>query len=406
VSLLLDALKRAEQEKLSRQGEASNDAAPAQAPAAQPASAPVKPSLELQPLGGASGTASAPAGLGRGEEPAHAAQVMFDAKMMAQDGKRNRGMLWATLGAIAIVVASAAAYVWYQLRILNPAPTPAIARRPPPLPLPQAASGSSPPPPAPLAESPRAPATLTVAAAEPVTPVAPSPASLPAATAPATQPEDPVTRLLRQAPPAAPAAPLNFSRTIDRPAIPRDVTAGYDALRRGDLAQARQRYEAALAADAASLDARLGMATVEARSGNRSLAVARYRSVLDLDPRNATALAGLAALADGLPPEAVEAQLREDVARFPESAALRFALGAQYAGERRWGEAQAAFYEAYRLDPTSADIAYNLAVSLDHMGQARVAADFYRRAIEAAQAQTTQFDPAAVRNRLAELSGR
>ena len=52
-----------------------------------------------------------------------------------------------------------------------------------------------------------------------------------------------------------------------------------------------------------------------------------------------------------------------------------------------------------------ADILYNLAVSLDHMRQTRLAADFYRRAVESAQAQPTQFDPASARRRLAEISG-
>ena len=317
MSLLLDALKRAEQEKLSRQGEASNDAAPAggERPRAAPA-------LELQPLS---------AGAARGEEPAHAAQVLFDAKALAGE-KRSTGMLWATLAAIGVLVASAAAYVWYQIRVLSPSPPPVVARRLPPPP-PQMAAGSPPP-------------------------VAP------------------------------------------------DVSAGYAALRDGNLAEAHRRYEAALAADPASLDAHLGLATAEARAGNATLARAHYRAVLELDSRNATALAGLAALAGGNAPEAVESQLREDVARVPESAPLRFALGSHYAAQHRWGEAQAVFFEAYRLEPENADVLYNLAVSLDHMRQRRLAADFYRRAIEAAQGRTTQFDPAPVRRRLAELTER
>jgi tetratricopeptide (TPR) repeat protein len=401
VSLLLDALKRAEQEKLARQGEASNDA-----PAAQPAPGPrPAPNLELQPLGAPVPAAPAAA---RGDEPAHAAQVMFDAKVAAQDAKRGRGMLWATLGAIAIVVASAAAYVWYQIRVLSPGPATAVARRGAPPPFPQAAA-SEPPPATAIVDQPvGTPATVTIAS-DPMPVIAPPPAE-PAPRVAAAGKEsadpDPVARLLRDAPAAPAAAPLKLARSLERPAIPADVSSGYAALRRGDLAEARRRYEAALAADPMSLDARLGIATAEARSGNRSVAQLHYRLVLELDPRNATALAGLAALAEGLAPQAVEQQLREDVARFPESAALRFALGSHYAAERRWGEAQAAFYEAHRLEPGSADILYNLAVSLDHMSQQRLAADYYRRAVEAAQSQPTQFDPAPVRRRIAELAAR
>ena len=393
MSLLLDALKRAEQEKLARHGEASNDA-----PAAQAARASAKgaPSLELQPVASPASLASSAA---RMDEPAHAAQVMFDAKTPSQD-KRGRGALWATIGAIAVVIACAGAYVWYQIRVLSPAPPAPVARRVAP-PLLPAASGS-PPPVAPIADpTPLVPA-VTIAQ-DPVTPAAPVAATV---TPVAPAGEDAVARLLREAPAAPAAAPLKLARTVERPAIPADVSNGYEALRRGDLGDARKRYDAALVADPMSLDARLGIATVEARSGNRMLAVAQYRRALELDPRNATALAGLASMAEGMSPEAVESQLREDVARFPDSAQLRFALGSHYAGQRRWGEAQAAFFEAYRLDPTGADIVYNLAVSLDHMEQPRLAADFYRRAVEAAGTQTTQFDPAPVRRRIAELATR
>lgn len=396
MSLLLDALKRAEQEKLSRQGEASNDAAPAQ-PASKGAG------LELQPLSSAAASGPSAASAARTDDGAHAAQVMFDAKAAPADAKRGRGMLWATFGAIAVVVAGAAAYVWNQIRLLSPQPAPMAARRAPPPPLPLVPTASVPSTVAPLDPPPRMPATVTITS-DPV-PASPAPAaSAPRAAASAPAPEDVLSRLLRDAPAAPAPAPLTLTRSAEPPAIPANVASGYSALRSGDLAEARRRYEAALAADPASLDALLGMATVEARLGNRSVAQLQYRRALEVDPRNATALAGLAALADGLPPDAVEAQLREDVARFPGSAQLRFALGSQYASQHRWGEAQAVFYEAYRLEPTGADILFNLAVSLDHMNQPRLAADFYRRAVEAAQSQPTQFDPAPVRRRIAELA--
>ena len=117
----------------------------------------------------------------------------------------------------------------------------------------------------------------------------------------------------------------------------------------------------------------------------------------------ATALAGLAALADFSRPEALEAQLRGELARNPDSAALRFTLGNLFSAQARWHEAQGEYYEAHRLDPGNADVLYNLAVALDNLGQARVAAGFYRRALEAAREQGAQFDPAPVARRLAEI---
>ena len=82
---------------------------------------------------------------------------------------------------------------------------------------------------------------------------------------------------------------------------------------------------------------------------------------------------------------------------------MHFTLGNLYASQRHWQQAQAAYYEAHRLDPGSGDIAYNLAVSLDHLGQSRVAAGFYRRALEAARGRAAQFDPAAAARRIAEI---
>ena len=46
---------------------------------------------------------------------------------------------------------------------------------------------------------------------------------------------------------------------------------------------------------------------------------------------------------------------------------------------------------------------YNLAVSLDHLGQTRPAASFYARALEAARGQPAQFDPEAASRRLAQI---
>jgi Tfp pilus assembly protein PilF len=199
------------------------------------------------------------------------------------------------------------------------------------------------------------------------------------------------------------APPLKLSRTVDAPRVPSDVSQGYDSLRRGDLASARRSYEAALAADPVNLDAHLGLATASARAGDRASATRHYRRTLELDPKNAAALAGLAALTDFSRPEGLEAQLRSDISRNPESAALHYTLGALYSSQSRWTEAQVSFFEAHRLEPGNADIIYNLAVSLDHLGQARLAADFYQRALGAAQQQNAQFDKGQVSRRIAEL---
>jgi Tfp pilus assembly protein PilF len=230
--------------------------------------------------------------------------------------------------------------------------------------------------------------------------------SPPVPRAPAAAQETAGERLARAAAETAARAPppLRMDRAPDAgKRVPAGVSAGYEALRQGDHAAARRGYEAALAADPASVDAHLGMATLAARGANRAAAADHYRRALDLDPRNPTALAGLASLADFSRPDAIEEALRADLARNPESGALQFTLGNVYAAQGRWNEAQAAYFEAHRLDPASADVAHNLAVSLDHLGQRKLAAEFYARALETARGRGAQFDPAAVARRLAEI---
>ncbi|HXN15005.1 MAG TPA: tetratricopeptide repeat protein [Usitatibacter sp.] len=385
MSLLLDALKRAEQEKLARQSDrgAPQSEAPAAAPPARGAAV-----FELQPLH----SPAPPAGAAKGE--AANSQSVFRAKTPGEPA-RKRGLLLAVAGALAVIAIGVGAYAWYVLHVLAPAP---LVMR--------AGAVATPAPLAPPTAAALAPPVSAPSDTPSVAPAAPAkPQSAPSEARKALEPSEAADRMLTQLlnETAAPAPPVKLARTLEAPRVSAQVSAAFEALRSGDLAAARRSYLAAERSDGVSVDSQLGLATVEARSGNRAAAVGHYRKALELDSRNATALAGLASLADYSRPEALEGQLRGDVANHPQSAALRLALGNLYASQSRWSEAQAAFFEALRLEPTNADILYNLAVSLDNLGQARIAADFYRRALEAAAVQAAQFDAAAVERRLAQL---
>lgn len=400
MSLLLDALKRAEQEKLGRQGDRPDGPEPGPAlvaPAA--ANAPSAALLELQPLH----TPAPGAGVRVGD--AHAAQAVFKAKS-TQPPERNRGVLWAIAAAIVVIVLAAGAYIWYSINQLTPQlRTAARAPRPAPI-APPASDPSAPRSPAPAFLPPAATDAGAGPAASPVQEgTMPATGVPPAPSAPSAR-RSAVDELLARPAATAPDA-VRLTRTDEpRPRIPPDVDAGYRALVAGDLATARARYAAALAADPTSVDALLGLATAEARGGDPAGAAQRYRRALEVDPQNATAIAGLAALADNARSDAVESELRADLARHPDSAALHFSLGNVYARQSRWGEAQAEFFEAFRIDPSSADVAFNLAVSLDHLGQRGLAADYYRRALAAAGGGPRQFDPAEARRRLADIEQR
>jgi Tfp pilus assembly protein PilF len=292
----------------------------------------------------------------------------------------SRKMLWIAGGVIILLILVGAAYVWYSISGLSPSP--AVARAPAPRPL---VAAPAPPPETPAASK----AEASIQATPP-----------PASKAPANERRE---RVPESTMPAASPALLQASRPAERSRIAPEVARGYAALRNGDLATARREYSAALATEPSNLDATLGLATVEGRSAKGEAAAALYRRALEVDPRNATAFAGLAALAEPGRAESLELQLLKEIARHPGSAALHFMLGNVYASQSLWVQAQASYFEAHRYDANNPDILHNLAVSLDRVGQPKVAATYYHRALESARTQATQFDTAAVTKRLGEI---
>jgi tetratricopeptide (TPR) repeat protein len=394
MSLLLDALKRAEQEKLAKQGDRPEPER-TRPVAVSPANESTTPSLELAPIQGAATSGAVPPL--RGDTAT--AQNIFQAKAPAANERSRKGVwLWVGLGVLVLGLGTAGVYTWLSVASF----TPRIA-------------ASARPRAAPIAQAPPsfdAPAKIDILMSPPQQPTAaiqPPATAEPANTAPAAR-SDPrpaqaeaLAALLRDSASQPAAPPMRLAPSAQVPRVPTEVAAGYAALRNGDVALARRSYAAAIAADPGNVDAQLGVATIEARSGNRMLAASHYRKALDIDPRNGTALAGLASLADYSQSDGLESHLRADIARDALSPQLQYTLGNLYASQSRWNEAQVEYFEAHRLDPASADILYNLAVSLDHLRQAHLAAEYYRRALGAARDSSTQFDPGPVTRRLAEL---
>jgi Flp pilus assembly protein TadD len=55
------------------------------------------------------------------------------------------------------------------------------------------------------------------------------------------------------------------------------------------------------------------------------------------------------------------------------------------------------------LDPNNAEFSFNLAVSLDHLGQTKLAAQYYQRAIQLDPSHSTGFNHSQIAQRIAEL---
>jgi Tfp pilus assembly protein PilF len=308
------------------------------------------------------------------------------------------------VGAGLLALLGVGGYFWWQLRAIG---SPGAAH---PMASPVAAALSA------VAVSPAAAAPLTVAAPPAVAAPPVASAALPVSLPPAETSAPAIRAVASPRPPAdrpAPAADsprrapadaaleLRATRTVPRanPALER----AYEALQAGRDGEALRAYEQALHADGKNADILLGLATLAARRRETDAAHAYYLRALEADPNDATARAGVFSTG-GRGDEAVaESQLKTALARQPDSPPLNFALGSLYARQQRWSEAQQAYFRAYTGDSANPDLIFNLAVSLDHLRQDRLAAQYYRMALDAGAARTAAFDRNQVTSRLKAL---
>ncbi|XZG70036.1 tetratricopeptide repeat protein [Chitinibacteraceae bacterium HSL-7] len=187
---------------------------------------------------------------------------------------------------------------------------------------------------------------------------------------------------------ALPQTPTALSSQIDQ---------AWNALNAHQYEEAARLYRSVLAQDANSYDGWRGLAYAYAASGQTQLARNAYREMLAHFPRDPAAEAALAQL--GAPISAAALQAAQS------SPGAAFALGNRFAAEGRWRDAQQQYFRALAESPDDPDYAYNLAVSLDQLGQAPLAARYYQSALELQAKQPARFDPAQAQRRLAELTG-
>lgn len=366
-----------------------------------------------------------------------AAKNVFETKFREPNPKLPFQITMAFLGVFAL---GTVVYFWYQLR-----PPPSLVNTNPKPPTDERKIEPGPPPasagPAPLAiaqESgsipgmPLKPAVPGVAAIPsaaaplPAAPVTPADARQPAS-APATAPTpsaSPATKRMtpgpsdaipsRTAAPKAqapareasrPAVPSKLSVHREAPAVNPKLQAGWRAYNQGDLAISRANYQEVVRAEPTNRDALLGMAALEVRANRPAEAESYYQKLLEINPRDPHAQAGLLALrAHMTDPVQAESRVKNLLAGDPEAHVLYFTLGNEYAQQRRWPEAQQAYFKAFSADPENPDFAYNLAVSLDHVRQPKLALEYYRRALALAQQRSSNFDQTLARNRAQELA--
>jgi tetratricopeptide (TPR) repeat protein len=183
-----------------------------------------------------------------------------------------------------------------------------------------------------------------------------------------------------------------------------DLSAAYQAYVADEYAVAQSHYRQVLQADVRNVDALLGMAAIALQQGRGQDAAGWYAKVLEVDPRNTIAQAALVSGSAQVDPVGAESRIKNLLAQKPEAAHLHAALGNIYALRDEWAQAQQAYFQAYHFAPASADYAFNLAISLDHLGKSALALQYYKQARELLSSSGSgNIDRAQLESRILQL---
>lgn len=176
--------------------------------------------------------------------------------------------------------------------------------------------------------------------------------------------------------------PLKLVSRTPEAGVDPTLLAAYQAYSGGDDAVAQQKYRQVLQRDVRNVDALLGMAAIAQRQGRGADAAGWYQKVLEIEPRNSVAQSGMVASQTNADMVGTESRIKNMLVQQPEAASLHAALGNLYAEQNQWAQAQEAYFNASRFAPNSADYAFNLAISMEHLGKPGLALTQYQRALE------------------------
>lgn len=185
-----------------------------------------------------------------------------------------------------------------------------------------------------------------------------------------------------QTKPLAKASTIQVVRQQPQPSVDQTLLDAYNAYIKGQDATAKTLYRSVLKNDIRQIDALLGMAVIAQRQSRGADAVGWYKKVLEINPRNPTALSGIASAHPRTNTISQISHLKSLIASSPKTANYHAALGNAYASKNQWPLAQQAYFDANRYDGQNAEYAFNLAVSLEHLGKTGLATTHYQRALD------------------------
>jgi tetratricopeptide (TPR) repeat protein len=199
-------------------------------------------------------------------------------------------------------------------------------------------------------------------------------------------------------------AAIKISRSKVKDKHDEIINTAYAEYIKGNYSIAETSYQKVLDTKPNNRDALLGLAAIAYIKGDIQSSYAYYYSVLKLYPRDSIARTALINMQSGNNSEQSESDIKLMLQQSPEAAFLYFALGNIYATQSRWADAQQAFFDAYRFESSNPDYAFNLAVSLERVGQVKTALDYYNVALQLADNTNVNFNTASVLTRIDALS--
>lgn len=186
------------------------------------------------------------------------------------------------------------------------------------------------------------------------------------------------------------------------------IMDAYNAFQRGDYGRAETLYQEVLTDEPRNRDATLGLAAIALKQQRYEYAKQKYLALLQLNPKDSLAIAGLSSLSQVSAQHLADSGLSESQLKFmlkeqPDASHLYFALGSLYAAKNQWPQAQSAYFSAWSGDSNQADYAFNLAVSLDHINQPQQALQYYQLSLKLMRSSAANFSATQVQQRISSL---
>ena len=199
---------------------------------------------------------------------------------------------------------------------------------------------------------------------------------------------------------------LIIEKTKQADIVGKKLDIAWGAYEAGNYTEAKNLYHEVMQAENNNRDALLGLAAIAVIEKDVAVAKKYYRALLKLDPNDPLAIAALSSLrSNKSSPEVSEKYLVSMLEKTPDVAQLNFELGNVYAQQNNWPSAQKVYFKAWQQDNENPDYIFNLAVSLDQLGQQQQAMRFYKDSLLKAKNKQVSFSRATVEQRVTELSG-